>query len=217
MTYTLSDFLLFSERTYQRLFLLHNEALWPVQVFVLLVAAAVFVVIANPTQLRVRLALGSLALMWVFVAWVFFWQRYATINWAAPYVAPVFVIQAVLLFWLASHRVLMLRSGVSRASRALALMAGVFAIVGYPVIAASEGNWKQAEVVGLVPDPTVLLTMALLAVVSGRKAAVALVVPVLWVVITALTLWTLGLTQFAILPIFCALLLLSRFRWPVRG
>ncbi|MEQ8824305.1 MAG: DUF6064 family protein [Filomicrobium sp.] len=216
MTYTLSDFLLFSERTYQRLFLLHNEALWPVQVFALLVAAGVFVAIATPTQLRVRLALGSLALMWVFVAWVFFWQRYATINWAAPYVAPIFVVQAVLLFWLASDRALRFKCEVSETQRALAVVAGVFAIVGYPAIAAFEGNWKQAEVVGLAPDPTVLLTMALLAVVTGRKAAVALVVPVLWVVITALTQWTLGLTQFAILPIFCVLLLLSRFRWSAR-
>ena len=42
-SYRPGDFLLFSPRTYWRLFQLANEALWPLQIPVLLIGAAILV------------------------------------------------------------------------------------------------------------------------------------------------------------------------------
>lgn len=53
---------------------------------------AMLFALLHSTVLRVRLAIVALAL-----AWAFLWQRYAPINLGIRYVAPFFVLQALLL------------------------------------------------------------------------------------------------------------------------
>src|SRR5687768_6348575 len=95
-TYSLSDFLLFSPRTYRRLFELFNAEAWPLH----LLAAAAGIGIAwamwrGGTAHR-RLAALLLAVAWTAVAWAFFLRHYASINWAAPAFAAAFAAQAAL-------------------------------------------------------------------------------------------------------------------------
>jgi hypothetical protein len=47
-SYRPGDFLLFSPRTYWRLFQLTNEALWPLQIPVLLIGAAILAMLLHP-------------------------------------------------------------------------------------------------------------------------------------------------------------------------
>ena len=80
-TYQLSDFLLFSPDTYDRLFELHNAALWPWQVAAVMAGLAMLVVAGQP------LAMLFAGAAWLLTAWLWFYQSYSTINWAAEYVA----------------------------------------------------------------------------------------------------------------------------------
>lgn len=208
-SYSLSDLLLFSDRVYGRMFLLHNEAWWPLQIVTLLAGLVVLWAIARPARVTVRIAYGLLAIVWAFVAWAFFWERYATINWAAPYLTPAFLLQAVLLAGFAVFGVP--RRSVGPAIRAVALLAGAVALVGYPMITGfGPQSWRGAEVFGLAPDPTVVLTIALLAVTSGAISRLALLIPVLWIVATGLTLWTLEADWALLAPSITLVLLLVR-------
>ena len=54
-TYTLSDFLLFSARTYYRLFELYNLAIWPAQSVALALGSIVLALLWRLTHGRVRL------------------------------------------------------------------------------------------------------------------------------------------------------------------
>jgi hypothetical protein len=68
----------------------------------------------------------------------------------------------------------------------------VFAIVlvGYPLLALVQGRpWPQAEVFGLMPDPTALATAALLLASRGLARWALLVVPLAWCVVAAVTWW----------------------------
>ena len=82
-TYRPADFLMFAPRTYWRLFELHNQAWWPVQLLAVLLGLAIAVGLWRGTAFAPRFATGVLALCCLFVAWAFVWQRYAGINWAA--------------------------------------------------------------------------------------------------------------------------------------
>ena len=53
-TYTLSDFLLFSPRTYRRLFELYNADIWPAQLVALALGAAIFTAVLRPARWRER-------------------------------------------------------------------------------------------------------------------------------------------------------------------
>ena len=82
-TYSLTDFLLFSPRTYYRLIERHNLALWPAQLLALALGAVIAGLLRRPTPARGRAIAAILAVLWAWVGWTFVAGRYATINWAA--------------------------------------------------------------------------------------------------------------------------------------
>src|SRR4029078_1116755 len=95
--YSLTDFLLSSPRTYYRLFELYNAAVWPAHAVTFILGALMAALIWRRQQPTVVWLL--LAALWVWVAIAFHLERYATINWAAPYFAITFALEAVLLLF----------------------------------------------------------------------------------------------------------------------
>jgi hypothetical protein len=187
-TYRLSDLLMFSPRTYHRLFELTNAELWPLQIVTIAAGLAALWLVWRGTHGRVVAAV--LAAAWIFVASAYHWERYATINTGALYYAAGFAVQALLLAWCGVRRG-GLRFDVQPAPVrwvGLALLAA--GVVLYPLLAPLLGRpWTQAEIFGLAPDPTAVATIGALLLASGRNAFV-LALPLLWCAITALTLWT---------------------------
>ena len=201
-TYTLSDLLLFSPRVYYRLFELHNRALWPAHL--LTVAAGLLIVYAaiRPSVQLTRLVLAALGVIWIWVAFAFFWERYATINWAAVYVAPVFVLQGVTL--LATAAFGPVSSGQREAKLIRFSGAALFALIlfAYPLIAPITGRtWSAAEVFGIAPDPTVLATLAVLAISPIRLRWLLMVIPLSWIAISTLTLLAMDASEVWIAPV----------------
>src|SRR5262245_16185840 len=98
-TYSLTSFLLFSPRTYYRLFALYNRDVWPLQILTLALGLAIVVLIARRPAWSGRAVAAILTLCWLFVAWAYLLARYDTINFAAGYFAIGFVLQAGLLAW----------------------------------------------------------------------------------------------------------------------
>jgi hypothetical protein len=203
-TYSLTDFLLFSPRTYYRLFELYNEAVWPAHIAAIALGLAVLA-LARMGDGRAIAAILAAAWMWAGVA--FHLDRYATINWAATYFAGAFVLQAVLLLWTGVVRdALAPDPAASLAGRAgLALVA--FALFIAPAIGPLLGrDWRQIELFGLAPDPTAVATLGAV-LLSARTQWHLLAVPVLWCVFTGLTLLAMAAPDAFVAPTAAALAL----------
>ena len=82
-TYTLSDLLMFSPRTYYRMLGRYNEGVWPAHVVTLGLGLAMLGLLRRPGGAPLRVATGLLAALWAWLAWGFFRDRYAEINLAA--------------------------------------------------------------------------------------------------------------------------------------
>ena len=192
LTYRLSDLLLFSPRTYYRLYELHNRAWWPAHLAFLGAGVSILVLLRRGTQWSATASIALLSACWVFVAWAFHLERYATINWAAQYFAAAFLIQALLMVGYGIGRrrpVLAWQSTNGRV--ALALTA--FALVGQPLVGLlARRMWTQLEVFGLAPDPTVIATLGVLAMTTPRAPRYLLVIPAAWCVISSATLSAMG-------------------------
>lgn len=192
-TYRLSDFLMFSPRTYWRLVDLYNRDVWPAQI--LAVAAGLLLLYFTGAQRpgARRAAAALLALAWLWVGWAFHWQRYATINWSAAYLALAFVLQALLLAISglvapAGHAL----PGTSML-RNLGWMLALGGLLLYPLMAWAGGRpWTQAEVFGVMPEPTALVTLGFLLASGHPHARWLCIVPVLALLIGAATLWLLS-------------------------
>lgn len=214
LSYRPGDFLMFSPRVYERLFELHNQALWPAQLLALALGAAVLVALLRPRPASDRLVALLLGAAWLLVAWTFLWQRYAPINLAIPYLAPLFVLQALLLVGLGT-----LRGGWRLADDwSLARVTGVglffYALAVHPLLALRFGRGLAgAEVLGLTPDPLAIATLGVACMAApGRRAWGLLVVPCLWCLFSGLTLYLLGLPGAWLAPLAAGMALVARWR-----
>lgn len=188
-TYRLSDFLMFSPRTYWRLVELYNRELWPVQP-VLLVLGALGLLLAWRARFTPLVPM-VLAAAWLWTGWAFAWQRYAPINWGAQYLALACVVQAGLLLVLPLLRAPAEPRLRSRRTGAALTVAGL----AYPLTALAWGRpLAQAESWGLMPDPTALVTLGLvlmLPLARGLRAALA-AIPLLTLLAGAATHWAMA-------------------------
>ena len=191
-TYTLGDFLMFSPATYWRLVENYNRDVWPAQLAGLIAgfAACGLTVSQRPGAARVQALLLAAAFVWV--GWAFFWQRYATINWAASYFALAFWVHAallVLLAWLPVNSA----TGKTDAIQTVGWVLALAGLVIYPLGSAWHGKtWSQMEVFGVSPEPTALVCLGLL--LAGPMQATPLfrwaltIIPLASLVVSAATL-----------------------------
>jgi hypothetical protein len=221
-TYRFEDFLLFSPRVYWRMFELHNAAVWPLQIPALALGAMILVWIVRPRQWSDlesdRLVSIILTAAWVCVAWSFLWNRYATINWAATYVAPAFVLQALLLLWIGSLRGRLHFAADRTVRGVVGLALFLYSLVLHPLVAPLAGRPVQAaEVFGIAPDPTAIATLGLLSIGAGGAIAwLLLVIPLAWCVASWATLHAMGASESWIPLTAAGLAVLSRL-WPRIG
>jgi hypothetical protein len=212
-SYTLSDFLLFSPRTYYRLLERHNEAVWPAQIFTLGTGLVILGLLLRADARQGRVVSAISAILWGWIAWAFFWRRYSTINWAATYLVPLFALEALLLVWIGLIRGRLTFIVTRDAAAILGSALFILALLLYPTIAPLAGRgWHQAEIFGIAPDPTVIATLGLLLLAPGRRRWELLAVPVLWCVISGTTLWALGSPE-AWVPPLAAVLALAASSW----
>lgn len=174
-TYRLEDLLMFAPRTYYRLFELYNRDVWPLHVATLIAALLMLRYRDRP-----RVAAWTLAASWVWIAWAFHLQRYATIFPAAKYLALLFVIQTLLLIVLGAK---------SPGFRPIFI---ILALLVHPLLALVFD--RPIEWFGIAPDPTVLATL-------GARRRPLLVIPLLWCAISGATLWVMDAPDALLLPI----------------
>jgi hypothetical protein len=195
--YRPADFLLFDSTTYWRLFELSNEELMPLTAVLPALAALAALAILRGSGAARRAGWAALALGWAWSGLVFVGERYAAINWAAEPLAPLFALQALglLLAGAAVGRLDPCGAAGPRARLGAGLAA--FAVTAHPLLATLDGRpLAQAEIAGIAPDPTAILTLGLLAAARpGPWPALLAVLPGLWCAASAATLLTMGAWQ----------------------
>lgn len=199
-SYSLSDFLLFSPRTYYRLFELYNAAVCPAHI-VALAGGVVAAFLLRNGPANARIVAGILVAGWLFVACAYHWQRYATINLAAPYYAAGFAIEAMLLLWIGVIRSrLHFRPNADITSR-MGFGLFLFALLIQPLIGLLfDRPWIAAEIFVIAPDPTAVATAGILATAS-RTSWLLLVIPLAWCAISGATLWAMEAPDALVTPL----------------
>jgi hypothetical protein len=222
-TYRLSDFLLFSPRTYDRLFELYNAHLWPLHVVAIALGVALLVALIRGGDPWRRAACALLGAAWIWIGWGFHLERYAAINWAAFVFGIAFALEGALVIVFAAIGARAMGQAASNPRRRLGVGLLAFAVAGYPLLGMLFGRpWAQAEVFGLAPDPTALGTLGVL-LLSPAPVAPPLLrtlllllwsVPLLWAFVSGATLWAMQAPHAWLLPLaaLAALLALAAAR-----
>lgn len=202
LSYTPTDFLLFSARTYYRLFELYNRAIWPAQILALLLGLIILWRLHRAGSRQGLVVTIILAASWLWTAWAYLLGHYDTINWAARYFAIGFVVEALLLIWTGIIRNRLLFQPYKNWIGRSGLMLFLVALVIQPLIGPLVGrDWRQAEMFGIAPDPTVLATLGVLLTVDKRPPWGLMIIPLIWCALSGATLWTMGAPDAWVMPV----------------
>ena len=180
-----------------------NQAAWPAQPgFHVLALVTLGVILRMPDHAAAaRLMNGFLALVWAWTGIGFYLVHFVPFNFAAPYYAAVFLIQAA-LFAVAAARARPRYRVACDLSGMLGLGMLGYALVGYPLIDAVLGQpWQSLRYFPMAPGATLLFTLGGLLLASGRVTYLLFVIPVMWGLIAGVLAWWLGLAQDAVLPV----------------
>jgi len=185
-TYRPSSFLMFAPRTYWRLVERYQHDMWPLQWLMLAAGVTLLWLASSRRANAVRGICTALALAWAWVGWSFHWQRYATINWGARYFALAFAAQAVALMVLATAG----GKPPGPLGYRVGLLLAFCGVLVYPLGGVLAGRtWWQAELFGLMPEPTALATIGLLLATGAARSGWLMVIPAISLALGVTTLW----------------------------
>lgn len=179
-------------------FTAYNQAIWPLQIVLLVVAVALVTVGLRGGQSRGRTVYGGLAVLWAWCGSIFFvvfYARNAAVP-AVPYLfGAVFLLQALLFA----------RAAVAERDSVLALRADayglagasliVFALLAYPLIASALGQHFPAQPTFGAPCPLTIFTFGMLLLVTGRVPNHLLAIPFIWALLGTFPVMRAGILE----------------------
>lgn len=190
----------FTSDQFFAVFSAYNEAVWPMQVvlFALGLAGAVAALRRPRTA---RMILAYLAILWVWMGLAYHWLFFSAINPAAKLFGGTFVIEAVLLAWMATTR----RDPRMEPKADLAgITGGVllgYGLILYPLLGWLFGHRYPAQPTFGLPCPTTIYTVGMLLWLKGRVPWYVLVIPVAWSVLGMSAVRFFGVFEDAALPL----------------
>jgi hypothetical protein len=178
----------------------YNEAVWPAQWILVLLAAAT-VVAALRTRRPTRTPLLLLSGFWLWMGIVYHFGFFRSINPAAALFTALFVMQAGLLLWVAfrepARRFTLQRDGAGRFGGSMI----VFSLIIYPLLGWLLGHrYPYAPTFGL-PCPTTVFTFGLLLLARPALPRRAFIIPVLWSAVATSAALQLGMMEDLSLPV----------------
>lgn len=215
-SYALQDFIPFTADIYFRLIERMSETFWPLHLLTLMLAVvAIWLAFKNHS----RFASMLIAPVWAFIAYAFFIQRYAELNWAGGYIGYLFLAQAFLSLVIAWTGFGLDSGPRKRPIAVMAIIIILVGLIGLPLMAPfNGGSWLQTEVFGIHADPTAVTTLGLsLIIFRGWALWLIALIPLLWLLLSGLTLWVLGsataIVLFSVMAIGLIGLVLKSFEY----
>lgn len=196
LSYSLSDFLMIGPEVFLRLFVRVNQDTWPWQGVAVVMAVAVAVSLPRRALWARRLVMAMLAAAWGWSGAGFLLSYYGPVNWPATYFGWGFVGQGLVLGALAVRGLVWRVQPGWRFGGVWLLLVALL-----PWLAVIESGDRAAlGLFATTPDLTVLATVLILWLVPGPVRWLLLVVPLLWSLFSAATLWGLQMYGLLFLP-----------------
>jgi len=182
----------FTAAQFFEIFRTYNEAVWPAQIALHVLALIALGLVFVPRRGSGTAISAILAFLWAWLGLAYHLAFFAAINPLAYAFAGFSVAAAAAFLWqgVVRRRLEFRWSSTPRAVTGLVLMA--FALVVYPVWSSTTGHpYPTLPTFGL-PCPTTLFTLGLLGLVAAPYPRSPLVVPVAWCFVGAQAAFLLG-------------------------
>jgi hypothetical protein len=172
----------------------YNEAIWPGQLLLNLLAVIAVVAAVRGGRGPSRIAAGILAALWLWVGVVYHVAFFRAINPGALLFGSVFVLEGALIAWFGVARQSLRFEVRANVATFLGFALIVYALVAYPMIGYALGHrYPSAPTFG-VPCPTTIFTFGLMLLCPPPWLRSLIIIPAAWAVLgvsaaTRLGMW----------------------------
>lgn len=187
-----------------------NRTIRPMQALAAAFGLVALWVVLRPQQLSSRLLGLILASSWAATALFYHFGTFAELSfWDYP-IGLVFLLQALLLFWLGTIANCFSITPPDGVNHRIGLALSFYALAGVPLIALAMGRtWAEVGYFAISPGPTIVFTIGVLLMLSGRGTFLLWILPALAALPVTIYGSSLGLAEdIAVLPIAAGALLL---------
>lgn len=185
----------FTADQFFHVFARYNEAVWPAQIFLNLLALAAIVIIFQTRPWTDRAISIILSLLWTWMAVAYHFAFFASINPAAWGFGILFILGAIAFaYWGAFKGMLRFRFQRSPSVYAGAVLM-VYALLLYPLIGFATGHRFPAAPTFGLPCPTTIFTIGVLLSMITPAPRSVFAVPLLWSAIGSIAAFKLDVLQ----------------------
>jgi hypothetical protein len=185
----------FTSEQFLDVFKAYNLALWPAQIFLVVLALAAIFLAVYKTKFSDRVITLALTFYWLWIGIVYHLIFFTKINKAAYGFAALFLLQSGLFFYFGIIKHTLHFKYLNNVKGLSAIVMFLYSLIFYPLLGYSFGNiYPQTPTFGL-PCPTTIFTFGLLLLSEGKINKILLIIPVLWAVIGFTAALKLGILQ----------------------
>lgn len=160
----------------------YNEAVWPVQLLLLAMAAVAIAAGVRGGRSGSRVASAVLAILWIWMGVVYHAVFFRPINPAALFFAAAFVAEGMLIAWLGVVRSTLRFKPHRGGGTMIGVALIVYALLVYPAIGYGLGHTYPITPTFGVPCPTTIFTFGMLLLCASPRSRSVLVIPAAWAV-----------------------------------
>lgn len=157
----------------------YNEAVWPAQAAIYVVAAIAFYLMFKPGKNSNKVISGVLAFFWLWIGIVYHWLFFSSINSGARLFGALFVLQGLIFIFEGIVRNNLVFSYNKDWRSAVGIVLMLFGPIVYPIIGQFLGHTYPNTPTFGAPCPTTIFTIGALLLASNPPKYVA-VIPLLW-------------------------------------
>jgi hypothetical protein len=185
----------FTTEQFIEVFKSYNNAVYPMQVLLCLLAAVVITLSIKKIALGDKIISAILAFFWLWMGIVYHLQYFSQINNAAIAFGAVFILQGILFLYLG-----VIGNKLSYSFRLenfgwLGVLLVTYALIIYPMLGYAFGHVYPASPTFGLPCPTTIFTFGLLIWLQGKVPLGIIVIPFLWSLLGFSAALTLGIRE----------------------
>lgn len=182
----------FSADQFFDVFRQYNEAVWPAQAALTLLAVAAAGLILSRRPLSGRLISAILALLWAWTGVAYHLMYFAAINKAAFAFGAIFLAGSGVFLWTGTIKGRLAYATANPTHRVVGGILIAYALLAYPILSAALGHPYPTQPTFGLPCPTTIFTIGMLCFLAAPFPKYVLAAPILWTAVGSQAAFLLG-------------------------
>jgi hypothetical protein len=185
----------FTTEQFLAVFEQYNQTVWPIQIFLNLVALCALILAVRRTTQSDKIISAILAFLWLWIGIVYHLVFFAPINPAARVFAGLNILQGLMFVYFGLFRPRLSFQFKPNFYGITGSILILYALIIYPVLGLFLGHqYPKSPTFGL-PCPTTIFTLGLLLWTSARIPKAILIIPFIWSLIGFSAALTMGIHE----------------------